>query len=87
MIAARTPGGLTALPGDEQFLVLDSPEVASEIVRYMAANRADGMKLYYNDMPLQSPEAQQNFHDSIFVLVEEARRGGPAGRRPRAHAG
>ena len=74
LIAARKPGGLTALPGDEQFLVLDSPEVAREIVRYMAANRADGMKLYYNDMPLQSPEARQNFHDSIFVLVEEARR-------------
>ena len=74
LIAARMPGGQTGLPGEEQFLVLDSPEVVGEIVSYMAANRADGMKLYYNDMPLPSPEARQNFHDSIFALVEEARR-------------
>ena len=74
LIAAMKPGGEIALPGNEQFLLLDSPEVAREIVSYMAANSADGMKLYYHDMPMESPEAQQNFHDSIFVLVEEARK-------------
>ena len=76
LIAAANPGGITALPGSEQFLVLDSPEVAREIVSYMAANGADGMKLYYNDMPLETAEAQQRFHDSLFVLVEEARNAG-----------
>ena len=40
----------------------------------MAANRADGMKLYYQ--PPRSLEALRKFHDSIAVLVEEAEKAG-----------
>lgn len=61
----------TALPGDHQFLQLDSREAAGEIVSYMAANRADGMKLYFPDRI--APEAQEDFHDNVFALVADAR--------------